>query len=297
METEEQGQETEPEDTEPTGDEGGSEPSGDTQEASAKPGSAKERGKERSRNRYRDMQTERDTATKALDELRRSHGETQTALAELRTRMEERERRGTQNDAATEYKSRLGSLRQQWESYAAMASNAKTREEQRKYLDSAYEIEEQMNDLRSEWRDLNRPQQRQAENTNNPLQIAIASEFPWVVTNEDAREQADVYWNRALRAGKQPSHALLREAMLRAAKDFGLGGNSSGPNQQSRQRFAGIESREGEGGGGGGSHMTAEDVKNNRHFKSMAERAYPQLEADKAYATWAKEIGSKIATA
>jgi len=124
--------------------------------------------------------------------------------------------------------------------------------------------------------------QAQAQRTS------IETEFPWVSNHAQARQAAIGYEQVLLANGEPPTMATTRKALLMAARDHKLGGESA-PSEASRRRFALPSGRD--TGAGGGESRT---VPMNDALKKIAEARYPQLEAAEAHARWATEVGQKV---
>lgn len=256
--------------------------------------------KERRANVMREAKEARAAAERERDEYRQRQSQTEAQLAELRGRIEERERSNQNTDKSAQTKTRIASLRSQARDQIVLAASFKGEAAQQAW-DRHQELMDEADDLRDEMRDEARWDKRKGEMMGKipdqgmmESKQYIQAKYPWVATNARARGLADATFADLVQSGRPASMATMEEAITFAAKTMRITNGNGAPNPASRRAYEGTGQRDGEGDdGGSGTGMSVEEVRNNLPLKRMAQLAYPQLEAEQAYVRFAKDIGTK----
>lgn len=255
-------------------------------------------GDRKSRKQARlDVEAADKRANEVQQELQRERAEGQRRdreLAEMRGRLEERERRGENVDKQTDTVKKIGELRKQARAQLYFASRAGDEAAAEKAWAEHDRLNDEANDLRDELRDAPRWEKRRgelAQNMPNPAVAATLSghetQFPWLLSNQEAVSRADAELTRLVQSGHPFNRQTAVMALAWTAKAMGLGGHTP-PTSAQRAAYGGVPGGEGAGGGGG-----PRTIKMGRHEEAMAKAAYPQLEAKDAFKQWAKDIAAR----
>lgn len=210
-------------------------------------------------------------------------------IAELRGRTEAIQMQTQRQEISPE--DRVETLREQATDTLRALNETKDQDTAKRLLKQWFSLNDQIQDVRLEARD-SRLRETLTQNMPDPVVMAqrstVETEFPWMSTNAAAREAAIGYEKVLISRGKPANMATSREAILMAARDHGLGGDS-GPSATSKQRFSLPSSRD-----AGGSEGNSRTVAMNDGLKKMAEAMYPSLEAPAAWAKWAAGPGQRM---
>lgn len=255
-------------------------------------------GDRKSRKQARlDVEAAEKRYTETQQELARERQEGQRRdreIAEMRGQLQGRARQGENVSKQTEAMDQAAELRKQARSHLFFASQArdesaaeKAWKEHDKLNREAARIENNLD--RDEWWE-----QKRGEVTRdipNP-QVAAAltgheTQFPWLLTNQEALSRADSELTRLQQAGHPLNRQTAIMALTWTAKAMGLGGHTP-PTDAQRARYGGVPGGEGAGGAAG-----PRTIKMGRHEEALAKAAYPQLEAKDAFKQWAKEVGNR----
>lgn len=234
---------------------------------------------------------ERDEVRRQLESERSEREKMSREVAELRGRMEERERLGQQQSKSDELKVKVNTVRNQAWTMMERAATAKTPEESRQFRDEYQRLMDEADDLRDEQRDAARWEKRRGEIASsmpNPTAQAdmawLSATYPWLPSNEDAQVLADSRIKLLTQKGRPLNRETVAEAIAWAAKQLKIGGHTAATNGQ-RQLYAGIPSGETAGG-----DDRPRSIKMGRHEEALARATYPNLEAKDAYKQWARDM-------
>lgn len=221
-------------------------------------------------------------------------------LAEMRGRLEERQRSTQTQDKTAERQSKINQLRQQAKSHLSMSAQlaaAGRTAEADKAWDEYQRLNDEADDVRDELRDEKRWESRRAEIQQGmpdpqaaQALIGFEGQYPWLTSNKEAVETADIRLTWLVNNGRPFNRQTVNEALAWTAKQMALGGHSA-PSDQQRRLYGGVPGGEGPGSGGEGPKT----IKMGRHEEALARAAYPQLEAKDAYKQWAKDISARNA--
>lgn len=118
------------------------------------------------------------------------------------------------------------------------------------------------------------------------LRDTVMREFPWIATDEGARDMVDGEISRIARTGgRHPDDiAVIRQAATAVAKRLKLGGQQPVTREQ-QQRYTGTRGAE-----GGAAETDASRVVMGPREKKLARLSYPHLEQKEAEKAWAKMV-------
>lgn len=218
-------------------------------------------------------------------------------IAEMRGRLEERQRQTQTQDKHAETKSKIADLRKQAKAHLFFSSQAKDQAAAEKEWDDHQRLTDEANrlmwkmDSESEWEN-RRGEFSQQIPDQGMLQERnyIATKYPWVESSIEGRSLADGKYTALVNGGSPQGRQTMEVALTWAAKTLGLGGNGAGPSDHQRRLYSGVPGGEGAGGGGDG----AKTIRVGRHEEAMAKAAYPHLEAKDAVKQWAKDVSARI---
>jgi DNA repair exonuclease SbcCD ATPase subunit len=120
------------------------------------------------------------------------------------------------------------------------------------------------------------------------LRDTVMREFPWIATDEGARDMVDGEINRIAtsQGRRQDDISVIRQAATSVAKRLKLGGQQP-PTREQQQRYNGVRGTEGGQGEGDASRVVM-----GPREKKLARLSYPQLEPKEAEKAWAKMVAA-----
>lgn len=140
---------------------------------------------------------------------------------------------------------------------------------------------------REQWRQQQlQPQQAEAQRFA-AVEARLATDFPEVMNNQQAKAHAIGGWQMAMAAGKPNTWDTAREVMAATMRAFRLG-RPPPIDETTRRRYSGV------GGGSNGGAPSRTTFKMTKAHEKMAEGRYPSLPAEAAHKKWAQTVGRKI---
>lgn len=214
-------------------------------------------------------------------------------IAELRGRMEERQRQTQTTDKHAETKSKIAELRKQAKAHLYFSSQAKSPEAAEKEWDRYQELLDEADDLRDNIRAEGRWEKQRGELSSQIPDPAmqreaavITARFPWLASNRKAQQIADAHINDIMATTGRPySMEMGIEAVAWAGKVLGIGGHQAPTNGQ-RALYGGVSGGEGSGGGESRPRTPPRTIGNEK----LAQAAYRHLDAKAAWKAWTRDM-------
>lgn len=270
----------------------------ESQGAAAPGDAARPTRKERRANDLRTERQAREAAEQRLQTVIEEARSTREALAELRGRQHQMFLQQAQQagDPVERQVTELEAKAERHLAHAATAAQnrdeATRQSEMREYhkanRDAA--VLEARRHMEAEFR---RFGQSQPDPEMAGMKVNLASEFPWLSSNDSARRAADGYIGVLMAKGRPNNLATFREACSMAARDFSLGGAPERPSDARRAAYGGVPSRE--GGGDDGRTTLRMEGNVSESIGKMATQLFPNLEPEEARKRWLREIGPGLA--
>lgn len=245
---------------------------------------------------YKEQQSRAQEYERRFAEADASRQRLETQLAEMRGRTEQMQRQATQAQGDP-VERQITELSAKARRHLAAAANAKDPETANTEMDEYHKAQRRaaVIEARQEMRGDMQQMQRSMPNPEQAgMKMALVSDYPWLESNESARNAADAYIALLLSRDKRPNNlATFREACALAARDFGLGGAVERPSAARRSAYNGVTARNGAGGDDGRLQLQM-STDDNGKLKTMARQMYPQLEPDEAYKRWLRDVAPKL---
>lgn len=252
--------------------------------------------RERRADRFREARERADGAERRLAAAETERQAMAQQIAELRGRQEAMWRQQTQTQGDP-YEKQINDLEAKAKRHLATAASSKDQavadaelSEYHKTLRAASALDARRETAAA----MERFRGSMPDPATSGMRVSLESEFPWLPSNEAARNAADAYIALLMNRDKRPNNiATYREACAMAARDFSLGGNEKA-SAASRAAYNGISARTGAGGDDGRTHLQMSSDDNGK-MKIMAKQLYPHLEPEDAYKKWLKDVGPGLA--
>lgn len=235
------------------------------------------------RNQWRaNLENETKTAKEEAARARREMEETRAELARIREEMRQ-PRVQAKDEGKDQHESELESIREQMETIqsALRSGGVTTMEEAERLRKQFYRLDdrrEQIKEERLEKRLASKmPTQGRDAETETTLAI-LQGEFPEVFANREAAQYASGIYTTLRARGKPANLATSREAMRKAAEDFGLGASPTMPQPSAshQQRFGSVPAQ-------AGSKTSGAEIRLDAAQKKMAVARWPSDDEHVAY--------------
>lgn len=244
-------------------------------------------------NAMKEERAKREAAEADTARMRQEIAEARREAAEIRGRLEEREKR-ERDSQPSPHREKLKNMRSQWEMHAANAANPKLdAESRRKAIDAAHELEYEMQ--RVTYQALREEEQRNAPPDDSERvraaekeQAWLENKFQWLEGNDEAHGYAISKFRSLVASGRPSNRATMVEACTFIAKKFGFGGTETRDNGNSR-RFAMVPGGDAEGDEAprGYQLKSKNDV---IAAEKLAMKLYPKLSKEDAVKKYTKEF-------